>query len=597
MKFRSDIQILRGLSVLFVVLYHLDLSVLHSGFLGVDIFFVISGFLMAILYDDNNKLSFFIRRARRLLPAYFVVIIITLITSFAVTTPNETAQVTLQAKFAAFFSSNIGFWLQNSYFNKAEFNPLLHLWSLGVEIQFYLIIPVLYWIFSKSKLLLPLTAILSVYLCFTILEISPKTSFFMMPLRLWEFLIGYGVALHFTNNGIVKNTNYSFAGLISLLVLVLIPFMAVNGESQNIISGHPGLHALLIVLATSGVLIFGLPSTLLKTKMSNIFTILGNYSYSIYLAHFPIIVLYLSVPFSGTILQPKNSGDTFLIILLTTVFSYLLYNLVEKQSKRLPIKLIVVAPILLILLLTSILPSLELKNTPVKEQHIFNAFTDRSVYRCGKIFRILNPKEISCELTNTPEKPQKRFMLIGNSHADSIKTTFTNVANEEKVSLFFMVSNEPLMEGGVALETVEEEIINKDIDTIILHYSPSALSIKMIEDITTFSEKNNINVAYIYPVPIWEKHIPQIMYNNIINGDLLPIQSRKMYLSQNKKLFNGINQIRNKNFKTYQVIDYLCKEKCKFSTIDGIPFYFDTEHLTLTGSKELIELFRKVVKN
>ena len=188
MKFRTDIQIIRGVSVLLVVLFHLGFSVFKIGFLGVDIFFVISGFLMAVLYDGKNKTAFFKRRAIRLLPAYYTVILVTLLVSFLINTPNETGQVVEQAIFASIFSSNIGFWMQNSYFSTTEFNPLLHLWSLGVEIQFYLIVPLLAWFFRKNKYLLIASLLASLLLCLLIVGISPKTSFFMMPLRIWEFL-------------------------------------------------------------------------------------------------------------------------------------------------------------------------------------------------------------------------------------------------------------------------------------------------------------------------------------------------------------------------------------------------------------------------
>ena len=124
MKYRLDIQILRGLAVLFVVLFHLGFDFIKSGFLGVDIFFVLSGFLMAILYDNKNKMHFISRRAKRLLPAYYTVIIITLISAFLFTTKNETMQVIDQALFSIGYASNIGFWMQNSYFSKSEFNPL-----------------------------------------------------------------------------------------------------------------------------------------------------------------------------------------------------------------------------------------------------------------------------------------------------------------------------------------------------------------------------------------------------------------------------------------------------------------------------------------
>ena len=137
MNYRNDIQMLRGVAVAFVVLFHLEIAGLASGFLGVEVFFVISGFLMAILYKEGEIKKFFQRRANRLLPAYFVTVILTLLLSIIFILPPELKQVSEQSIFSLFFANNFGFWMQNSYFSKTEFNPLLHLWSLGVEIQFY----------------------------------------------------------------------------------------------------------------------------------------------------------------------------------------------------------------------------------------------------------------------------------------------------------------------------------------------------------------------------------------------------------------------------------------------------------------------------
>ena len=161
MQYRKDIQILRGVSVLLVLLFHLGFEVFSSGFLGVDVFFVISGFLMAVLYDPAEKKHFFKRRAARLLPAYFATILVTLVFSFLLTTPNETHQVVKQALFGAGFTSNIHFWMLNHYFSKLEFNPLLHLWSLGVEIQFYLLIPFLSWFFVRNRTFQPIFIVIS----------------------------------------------------------------------------------------------------------------------------------------------------------------------------------------------------------------------------------------------------------------------------------------------------------------------------------------------------------------------------------------------------------------------------------------------------
>ena len=139
MTYRKDIQILRGFAVLIVLLYHFGVPGFKNGFLGVDIFFVISGYLMATLYTPNNKKIFFKRRILRLFPAYFIIIIITLLLSIFILDPNEYRQAFVQANYASLFMSNIGFWYDASYFSKDHFNIFLHLWSLGVEVQFYLI--------------------------------------------------------------------------------------------------------------------------------------------------------------------------------------------------------------------------------------------------------------------------------------------------------------------------------------------------------------------------------------------------------------------------------------------------------------------------
>lgn len=184
MEIRQDIQILRGLAVTFVVLFHLETIGLSSGFLGVDVFFVVSGFLMAILYKKGEAKKFFERRAKRLLPAYFATVIFTLLASLFIVLPSELGKVVTQSIYSLFFANNIGFWMQNSYFSKSDFNPLLHLWSLGVEIQFYLIVPLLIWFFRKSKIFLLLALLSSFAACVFIVGLSPKTSFFMMPLRM-----------------------------------------------------------------------------------------------------------------------------------------------------------------------------------------------------------------------------------------------------------------------------------------------------------------------------------------------------------------------------------------------------------------------------
>jgi peptidoglycan/LPS O-acetylase OafA/YrhL len=144
MPFRLDIQILRGIAVIYVILFHLNLDFFHSGFLGVDVFFVISGFLMTVLYKNSTAIDFYKKRAKRLLPAYFFTLFLAIFLAIFIVNPIDLEEVLEEALFASFFLSNIGFLNIDSYYSSTAFRPLLHFWSLSVEIQFYLLFPILF---------------------------------------------------------------------------------------------------------------------------------------------------------------------------------------------------------------------------------------------------------------------------------------------------------------------------------------------------------------------------------------------------------------------------------------------------------------------
>lgn len=586
MNYRSDIQVLRGISVLFVVLYHLGFQVFKSGFLGVDIFFVISGFLMAVLYDKEKKLHFLERRAKRLLPAYYVVILATLIISFSINTLNEIRQVVEQTIYASLFLSNVGFWLQNSYFDTSAFKPLLHLWSLGVEIQFYLIVPFLAWFFYKSKSFIFVFFLASLALCFLIVSISPKTSFFMMPLRIWEFLIGYGAAIFFTMKGNVRYTKYQFLGLVGLIGLVFVPFISIEASSLSFITGHPGLLSLIISLSTGLVLIFGLSNKLSESFFGKVFVTLGKYSYSIYLVHFPIIVLYLSKPFGGTSITIENLSSLLTLFFLIAISAFLLYRYVECYKSNFNFFKLSIVTSFSLIVLSLMLSTIKSNFISIEEKYIFEAFTDRSQYRCGKITRIINPSAISCELTGLEgNKLNKKIMLVGNSHADSIKSTFTDVAKENNSSLHFLVSNEPLMKGGLLPEIVINEAKSKGITHIYLHHSAGAFSYEIIKSTVDLAEVEGMKVVFLEPVPVWPEHIPEMMYKNIKNNNVIISKTKQQYFEEYEYLFSNISKINNSNFKRLSIVDEFCNPNCLYQDEGGRPLYFDSNHLTLTGSK------------
>lgn len=595
MEYRKDIQVLRGVSVLLVVLFHLEIGGLQSGFLGVDVFFVISGFLMGVLYDGKNISSFFSRRAKRLLPAYFMTVIITLIASAFIINPIDFKAVAEQALFSLGFSSNIGFWLENSYFSKAEFKPLLHLWSLGLEIQFYLIVPLLF-IFLR-KITVPLIILIfSLLSCFIMLTISPKTSFFMLPFRLWEFLIGLFVAYYYTNNGAVKyGNNKSWLGAIAIVIIFAIPFMNVNGNELSVIFGHPGFFAFLVTSATATVLLFGLPKLISHSFIANMLEILGKYSYSIYLVHFPIIVLFLYEPFEGTNLYSNDLFSTLKIITLIAIASFLMYHIIELQKvikSNSTNLLITICSIIVLIFAGNFYQSLQYTQ---KERSIFSAWEDRDVYRCGKLERILHPTSISCNLTSIDATDG--LFLVGNSHADSIKSSFAEVATAKKLPLWFMVNNRPLMHGGPSPKVVLNESILRKVKLIVLHYSPGSLTTKNLEELVRLSANEGIKVKFIMPVPVWEVNIPRALLDNLHFNTDLPQQSLAEYYKKHDELIATLRRIKSEyaNFSTLEIAPLFCRNKCRVISENNQPYYFDDSHLTLTGAKLLKNKLTSIV--
>jgi peptidoglycan/LPS O-acetylase OafA/YrhL len=596
MEYRKDIQILRGIAVLIVVLFHLEITGFKSGFLGVDIFFVISGYLMSRMYQPNASIEFFKKRATRLLPAYFAVLVATTLVALVKTTPNDFDQVKDQAIFGSFFISNIGFWLENSYFDKAAFKPLLHLWSLGVEIQFYILVPAIYWMFKKNKLLALAIILTSAFLCFKLISISPKTSFFWLPFRLWEFLLGFAVAQYFSNNNTEDRTRLKqWLCYPALTTVILIPFSSISGNETGFVYGHPGLSALLISLATAVSLFTGIPTRLQKSGVANILERFGEYSYSIYLVHFPLIVLFLYRPFAGTITEPQNIVELTFIIISIVALSALLHFAVERPLRwNKNANKFILAAAFAVFGLCALGTRVQEALTPVNEMLVYKSWFDRSEYRCGKANRILHPSAITCEITPPLAQPEHRVLLVGNSHADSIKTTFASVAHAKNSSVFFVVENNPLMRGGLSAEQLIREAEAKKIDSIILHYTPGGVDYEVVRTLNAYANQRSINVAFILPVPIWDTHIPTSLYRNMKENSPLPSQTATQYKEFNSRLIEKMSMLKAQHLKSYSVADTFCNETCAFISKTGRPLYFDNGHLTLTGSEMLRPLFNRL---
>ena len=225
MKYRPEIDGLRAVAVIPVILFHAGFELFGGGFIGVDIFFVISGYLITtILLKDLEANSFSIinfyeRRARRILPALYFMIFVSAIIGWFILTPYFYRDLFQTVTATSLFMSNYLLYLKSGYFAPiAELKPLLHTWSLAVEEQYYVLFPILlffFWRFGRitTLWLLIILFISSFFFCLWALDHHPNANFLLLPSRAWELLGGCLVAFFIRNNGSYNNNLISIFGL------------------------------------------------------------------------------------------------------------------------------------------------------------------------------------------------------------------------------------------------------------------------------------------------------------------------------------------------------------------------------------------------
>ena len=291
--YRPDIDGLRAFAVLSVVLYHAFPNVVRGGYVGVDVFFVISGFLISsILFTELDEHSFsftafYGRRIRRIFPALAVCLFAVLAYGFVSLTPSELASLGKHVFFGAGFLSNIALWSESGYFDTAaSLKPLLHLWSLGIEEQFYIFWPALLWVAFQMKAKVGrLLAVLFVasFAINIVLSITNISDDFYLPVsRFWELLAGAGLAwwrpIVLTPN---IRSSISFAGLAALLTSAALFTPGLR---------FPGWPALLPVVGAVAIILAGREATANRIVFSNRAAVfVGLISYPLYIWHWPLI--------------------------------------------------------------------------------------------------------------------------------------------------------------------------------------------------------------------------------------------------------------------------------------------------------------------
>lgn len=331
---RDDIQGLRAIAVLVVLLFHAFPNPFPGGYVGVDVFFVISGYLITgLIFREVSEgrftfSNFYSRRVRRIFPALFVVIFFTMIAGSTLLSPEQLSSTSKSAISAIFSLSNIYFWRTSGYFaTEADYEPLLHTWSLGVEEQFYIILPIVIIILLRfvnkfTGLALIIAFFSSLVLSELVLTRFASASYFLLPTRAFELLAGSILAI----SQLRFREDQAWLRNIACAVgigMILAPTLFFSGRTP-----FPGLNALYPTIGSSLIIMAGIGTTSVITSRiisTAIFRYFGDISYSLYLWHWPILA-FLRVYYGQNLPTSLGVMAVGMAVLLAT----LSYRLVEQ---------------------------------------------------------------------------------------------------------------------------------------------------------------------------------------------------------------------------------------------------------------------------
>ena len=332
-SYRADIDGLRAVAVLSVLVFHAFPGFLPGGFVGVDIFFIISGFLISgiILTGlETGKFTFagfYARRIRRIFPALTIVLTVTLLVGWFVLFPINFRELGLHAAAGAAFVSNLALWSEAGYFDTAAMlKPLLHLWSLGIEEQYYLIWPLLLMLFyrlgrRRLALVILLGALVSFAINVAIVRSHPWAAFYSPMTRFWELMIGsIAACLYQERSESASNTALAVVG-----ALLLAAALVMTREHYP----FPGWWALLPTVGAACIIFAG-PHTAVNRAIANpAFVYIGLISYPLYLWHWPLLT-FARIAHDGEL---PPAWLRFVILVVSVILADLTYRLVERKIR------------------------------------------------------------------------------------------------------------------------------------------------------------------------------------------------------------------------------------------------------------------------
>jgi peptidoglycan/LPS O-acetylase OafA/YrhL len=622
MKFRSDINGLRAIAVLGVVLFHFKSSYLPGGFTGVDVFFVISGYLMTsiIMNGIENKsftlFNFYFARARRIVPALTFLCTILLIIGWFYSTPEDFRALGKHITSSLSFLSNFVYFSESGYFNSASHEKwLLHTWSLSVEWQFYMLYPILIILFVK---ILPQNLIKKGILAVCVFSFLfsvyasyhwPNSAFYLLPSRAWEMILGGLVFLFPLQKQIsIKFSRYMHK--IGLLIIFLSYFLLTEENTW------PGLLALFPVGGAFLILLAQRSSSILSSSTTLQF--IGNSSYSIYLWHWPIVAFLNNIG--------KTNDNTYIAIgiILSIVLGWLSYTFIENKIKSFPTKLINFSLVGLLSILGVMAVSVYIFDgykSRVSEDYLtrikYQVMPTRNNSYCFYHFNEGKKLSIGLDGTNCllgSKKSPPTGLLFGDSFAGHFEPFWDEILKSKDVTIRSITTNwcfpsitesftgpnnhQSFQQCKINRKYIEENILDYQF-IIIAGKWDDVLKNGYINETIDFIDfaKSKGLMVYIMPSPTaYDTDILKRFHTSLFNGFEFTPQN----FSKQKDTIVIKANLKLKNYAlNHSEVQYIDRDslfgKNDFYIKNGIktPYSLDGMHISLEGSKQVSINFKQ----
>ncbi len=628
MNFRADINGLRAYAVMLVVLYHVGISVFSGGFLGVDVFFVISGYLMTgiilkgLKENSFSLLTFYAARCRRIIPALAVMCTALLILGYFLIPPQEYKGLARHVVASLAFISNIIYFKHAGYFDAgAVYKWLLHTWSLSVEWQFYLLLP-LVMMFTARFLrrqfawIMGIGAVLSFALALVIANTNATASYFLLPTRAWEMLVG-GLLFLAPKTAL---TGQRWVPIVGVLGLILSAMWITSDDTW------PGMMTLIPVALTALIIHAGASQSVLFNN--RVAQYLGKWSYSIYLWHWPLWVFWHLADL------PVNAAMQAALIGISIFAGWASFTLVEGKrgwlSSRTFVTLGSSAAVLCVGLMVDLkqgLPARAPQNVATIADYAEQRFT-----AANGCFSLDGKQSPQCVFGS---KNRVNLVVLGDSHANAMLSSVVASANQQLDSVVFMaqsscptipdINRRTRPDCGVfvknALASIAEKYPNASvliINRFSLYLHGETGSVKGSPEYS-FGNNDSSLAAYqkhfgaavkelathhkvfiMTPVPEFEYDVIYRMSREAMRGKALSIAlPRAEYEARNQDALAMLNNIvaQTPNVTLLDAAQALCDSRFCYGAKDEVPLYRDSNHLSEHGNKALSEVFAGMWKS